>query len=142
MSVMMHSSSTFSNIFQKLNSTSVSLRSNLMRSSYTRERKRSRRLLVCYTAEVDFSSADFKIQIVRQGSLYIAYSHVLDISTTGKSKEQAVLNMSGLVQVFVREVVRIETERPGALHHKLIEQGWTKRLQRWTPPRASVEKSA
>ena len=91
---------------------------------------------------MDFSFADFKIQVVRQGSLYIAYSHVLDVSTTGKSKEQAMSNMSGLVHVFVREVIRIETERPGALHHKLLEQGWTKRLQRWTPPRATVEKKA
>jgi hypothetical protein len=83
---------------------------------------------------MELSLIDFKIQIIRQGGLCIAYSHALDIATTGKSEKQAVSTFNDLVHVFTHDIIRTEKERPGSLDFKLIELGWTKRAKRWSPP--------
>ena len=80
------------------------------------------------------ASTDFRIQIIKQGRLFIAYSHTLDLATTGKSEAQAVTRFEDLVQIFLRQVIKNESERVGALGPALVHLGWTKREKRWSPP--------
>ena len=71
---------------------------------------------------MDFSITKLPVQVIKQGALYIAYSHMLDISTTGKSEKQAMETFGALVQIFIQELIK-----KGTLDHALAEKGWTKR---------------
>ncbi len=85
---------------------------------------------------------DFKVQVIKQGGLFIAYSHALDISTTGKSEKQAMDTFSSLVKIFVRETIRTEAERPGGVNQILRDLGWTQKAKRWSPPASLVKAAA
>ncbi len=70
-----------------------------------------------------------KVQLLRQGGLYIAYSPFLDIATTGKSEDEA----RGRFQV-VLEICRVDKVSTNDICNRLTELGWTQRHKRWTPP--------
>ncbi len=74
--------------------------------------------------------ADFKVQIIKQGGLCIAYSHTLDLSTTGKSEAQAMNNFGTIAALSTRGV----SKRAVNLDQALLDLGWTKRAKRWSPP--------
>ncbi|MBI1755258.1 hypothetical protein HYR65_03160 [Candidatus Azambacteria bacterium] len=78
---------------------------------------------------MQYAIADLPVQIIKQGRLYIAYSHKLDISTTGKSEKQAVDNFGDLVHVFIKDMLK-----NGAPKQALVDLGWTQRAKRWQPP--------
>jgi hypothetical protein len=78
---------------------------------------------------MDKAIAGYPVQIIKQGRLFIAYSHKLDVATTGKSEEEAVGKFETLVRVFVKG----STKQSG-LDHALTQLGWTRKGKRWTPP--------
>jgi len=78
---------------------------------------------------VKFSIADLKLQVIKQGTIYIAYSHLLDISTTGKSEKQAIDRFGTLVHISIQEMIK-----KGVPDDVLSQLGWTQRQKRWEPP--------
>jgi hypothetical protein len=64
---------------------------------------------------MDYALAGLPVQIIRQGGLFIAYSHKLDIATTGKSEKQAVDRFGSLIEIFLVEVVK----KNGSFNDKL-----------------------
>ena len=77
--------------------------------------------------------ADLPVQIIKQGRLFIAYSHALDISTSGKSEKEAVERFGDILQIFIRELIQ-----KGSLDHSLVALGWTRRNKRWAPPGKTI----
>lgn len=75
----------------------------------------------------------FKVQVFKQGSLYVAYSYKLDIATTGKSEEEAVDVFSSLATVF-NEVSDEKEHNVHLMNPHLIKLGWKKQNKRWLPP--------
>ena len=89
---------------------------------------------------MELSLRPFKIQLIKQGGLFIVYSHKLDISTTGKSEKQALGNFADLAKFFTKDMIAKEVDRPGASTQQLLEMGWTNRAKRWTPPLTAAAK--
>lgn len=89
---------------------------------------------------MEISLTDFRLLVIRQGGLFIAYSRKLDLATTGKSEKQAMGNFADLAKIFTKQMIEEETERPGASSQMLIDLGWTNRAKRWTPPLKLGEK--
>lgn len=69
------------------------------------------------------------VSILKQGDCFIAYTPALDISTYGRSLEEAKKNFQELVDVFFAE---FDDER--SLANVLESLGWTKQKAAWTPP--------
>ena len=72
------------------------------------------------------------VSFFREGSKFIAYSSALDISTCGNSFEEAKKNFEELVEVFVDELVKMDT-----VEDVLTECGWKKASRpkpHWIPP--------
>lgn len=70
-----------------------------------------------------------KVQVLRQGGLFIAYSHILDLSTTGKSETEALGRFQNVVEICTRAGIG-----KAEVCNKLTEMGWTQKQKRWTPP--------
>jgi hypothetical protein len=70
-----------------------------------------------------------KMQLIRQGGLFILYSHGLDISTTGKTEQEA----RGRFQIIIDECTKAGVSKAGVCG-VLMSLGWTQRAQRWSPP--------
>jgi|GEM_PF-1381938 len=87
---------------------------------------------------MDYALAGLPVQIIKQGGLYIAYSHKLDISTTGKSEKQAVDRFGNLIEIFLTEIVK----KNGSFDNRLLELGWTQRQKRWYPPLSKADIAA
>lgn len=73
--------------------------------------------------------AGFPAQIIKQGRLFIAYSHKLDLSTTGKSEQEAIDHFATIVKIFEKPA----TKKHG-LDNALTDLGWTRKQKRWAPP--------
>ncbi|MBV9349418.1 MAG: hypothetical protein JO026_01575 [Patescibacteria group bacterium] len=86
---------------------------------------------------MDLSLSKFRLQVIKQGRLFIAYSHKLDMATTGKSEDQAIENFADLAKI-------VEKDAPGSdgsSNRSLTDLGWTNRAKRWFPPlRSNVAK--
>jgi predicted RNase H-like HicB family nuclease len=67
--------------------------------------------------------------IFKQNNVYVAYTPALDVSTYGKTTEEAQKNFEELVQVFLSE---FDDERN--LGNVLESLGWTKHKSSWSPP--------
>lgn len=78
---------------------------------------------------MDYAIVQLPVQILKQGRLYIAYSHELDISTTGKSEKQAVDQFGNIINIFLKEAIQ-----RGGLDRALTDLGWTRKTKRWSPP--------
>ena len=75
------------------------------------------------------SIAGFPVQIITHGRFFIAYSHKLDLSTTGKSEEEAVGHFGAIVKISEKGA----TKKTG-LDSALTGLGWTRKQKRWAPP--------
>lgn len=69
------------------------------------------------------------VTFLREGKRFIAYSSALDLSTSGKTFEEAKRRFAEIVEIFFEEV-----ERQGTLKEVLQNLGWQKQQKRWTPP--------
>lgn len=69
------------------------------------------------------------ISIFREGKQFIAYTLVLDLSTSGKNYEEAKKRFKEAVSIFFEELVK-----KGTLDEVLENLGWQKIKKRWSPP--------
>lgn len=74
-------------------------------------------------------SFSLPVVMFREGKNYIAYTPSLDLSTSGKSYEQAKKRFEEVVEVFFEEV-----QERGTLEKVLTGLGWEKIKREWTPP--------
>ena len=77
------------------------------------------------------SKLQFKLPVLifKEDKYFIAYSPVLDLSTSGKSYEEAKRRFNEVVKIFFQELIR-----KGTLEEALKNLGWQKINQRWQPP--------
>jgi len=78
--------------------------------------------------KVNFSIS-VPVTIYREGDAFIAYSPVLDLSTSGSTFELAKKRFTEATQVFVEELVE-----KGTLEEVLSDLGWEKVRRKWQPP--------
>ncbi len=76
------------------------------------------------------------VQITKQGKYFVAYSPVLDLSTSGKSFSEAQKRFVELVGVFFGELMEA-----GTMHDVLTELGWSRQTTDtpWQPPHVETE---
>lgn len=69
------------------------------------------------------------VSFLKEGRSFIAYTPVLDLSTVGKSFEEAQKRFTEAVQIFLKELVEA-----GTLDEVLSELGWQKINNTFSPP--------
>mgnify|MGYP001573716529 FL=1 len=69
------------------------------------------------------------ISIFREGKYFIAYTPVLDLSTSGKNYEEVKKRFKEAVSIFFEELVK-----KGTLDEVLESLGWQKIKKQWSPP--------
>jgi hypothetical protein len=74
---------------------------------------------------------DFKlpVSIIKEGKSYIAYSYALDLSTCGKSFNEAKKRFGEIVAIFFEELIKKDS-----LDKVLENLGWSKVKKNWMPP--------
>jgi len=73
--------------------------------------------------------AKLPVTFIKEGKKFIAYTPVLDLSTSGDSFEQTRHRFEEVVDIFFKEVIK-----KGTLEDVLTDYGWTKSDRRWSPP--------
>ncbi len=76
-----------------------------------------------------FFKYSLPVSILKEGKYFIAYTPVLDLSTSGKSYKEAKLRFNEAVQIFFEELIE-----KGTLEKVLADLGWQKVQKQWTPP--------
>jgi predicted RNase H-like HicB family nuclease len=67
---------------------------------------------------------------MKEGKSYIAFSPALDLSTCGRTFEEAKSNFTEALEIFLEECLSM-----GTLNEVLESCGWVKsRNKEWTPP--------
>lgn len=66
---------------------------------------------------------------MKEGKVFIAYSPALDLSTHGKSIDEAKKNFAEALGLFLEELVEHDT-----LDLVLENMGWKKKQSQWQPP--------
>lgn len=69
------------------------------------------------------------VSILREGKKFVAYTPALDLSTSGKSYEEAKRRFSEIVNIFFEELIK-----KGTLEEVLRDLGWKRVQARWSPP--------
>lgn len=77
-------------------------------------------------AKLQFS---LPLSILKEGKYFIAYSPALDLSTSGKTFEQAKERFNEVIKIFFEELLE-----KGTVDQVLSELGWQKIQREWTPP--------
>ena len=76
------------------------------------------------------------VQITKQGGRFVAWTPVLDLSTSGRTETEAKKRFAEAVQIFIEELVEA-----GTVDEVLRGLGWTKSQQSWMPPRVIKEQT-
>ena len=76
------------------------------------------------------------ISIFREGKHFIAYTPVLDLSTSGKNYDEVKKRFKEAVSIFFEELVK-----KGTLDEVLESLGWQKIKKRWSPPNLISQES-
>ncbi len=69
------------------------------------------------------------ISIFKEGKHYIAYTPVLDLSTSANTYDGAKKRFSEIVGIFFEEIIK-----KGTLDDVLKDLGWKKIKKQWNPP--------
>lgn len=69
------------------------------------------------------------VSILREQKKYVAYSPALDLSTSGRSYEEAKKRFSKSVNIFFDELIK-----KGTLEDVLRDLGWQRIQEKWNPP--------
>ena len=77
-------------------------------------------------ADIKFS---IPVSIFREDKQFVVYTPALDLSTSGKSYEEAKKRFGQAVLIFFDEIIK-----KGTLEEVLSELGWRKIRKRWSPP--------
>ncbi len=70
------------------------------------------------------------VSILKEGKKFIAYTPVLDLSTSGKSVKSVKRNFSEIVEIFFDELLK-----KGTMDEVLTNLGWKKVKRQWAPPK-------
>lgn len=81
-------------------------------------------------------SIQVPVIITKQGRHFVAYTPVLDISTSGKTEKEVKGRFEELVEIFFEEIIQA-----GTTHDVLSELGWRKEQKKWMPPKLISTKS-
>lgn len=79
-------------------------------------------------AKVNFE-VSLPVSVLKEGRYFVAYSPALDLSTSGKTFEEAKRRFGEVVQIFFEELLE-----KGTLEEVLSTLGWQKIRKEWTPP--------
>ena len=71
----------------------------------------------------------FTVQVFREGKLFVAYNPELDVSTCGKTVNEAKFNIRDALRGFLKTAAK-----KGTLSDILEEAGYIKRRQQWHDP--------
>ncbi|MBI2120684.1 MAG: hypothetical protein HYT94_03625 [Parcubacteria group bacterium] len=69
------------------------------------------------------------VSILKERKAFIAYSPALDLSTAGKSFDEALKRFDEAVQIFFEEMAE-----EGNTNEVLESLGWHRQKRSWTPP--------
>lgn len=69
------------------------------------------------------------VSILKEDKCFVAYSPALDLSTSGKTFEQAKKRFDEVVEIFFEELLE-----KGTLDKVLKELGWKNIEKEWLPP--------
>ena len=69
------------------------------------------------------------VSILREGKYFIAYTPALDLSTSGRTYEEARSRFEEIVEIFFEEIVH-----KGTVDQVLQDLGWRKSQKHWNPP--------
>jgi predicted RNase H-like HicB family nuclease len=67
--------------------------------------------------------------ILREGDSFVAYTPVLDLSTTGSTFKEAQKNFEEIVNIFFKELMEM-----GTLNEVLKDLGWERQNETFAPP--------
>ena len=70
----------------------------------------------------------FKVEVFREGNVYVAICSELDVSSFGDTVDEAKKSLLEAVEAFLEEC-----ERMGTLEEVLEEAGFTKGKEMWVP---------
>ena len=76
------------------------------------------------------------VSILREDKKYIAYTPVLDLSTSGKDYEEAKSRFEEIVDIFFEGLVK-----KGTLREVLQDLGWKRARTKWGPPMVISQES-
>ncbi len=74
-------------------------------------------------------SLQIPVTILKEDNSFVAYSPALDLSTCGKTYEEARRRFGEITSIFVKETVAA-----GTLESVLLDLGWQKVKTRWLSP--------
>ncbi len=80
--------------------------------------------------------AKLLVQIFKQGKRYVAYTPLLDLSTSGRTEKEAKKRFVELLDIFVEELVEA-----GTVNEVLASLGWQKVKSHWQPPQVVKNES-
>lgn len=84
----------------------------------------------------DNFSITLPVTILREGKKFIAFTPALDLSTSGKTFDEAKKNFDEAVSLFIQEC-----SEKGTLDSALHDLGWKKVKARWEPPKVIAQTS-
>ena len=86
---------------------------------------------VWYHKYMKKTGLEFKlsVSVLREGKSFIVYSPALDLSTSGKTYEEARERFNEIVNIFFEEIIK-----KGTLEGVLKDLGWKHAKKRWNPP--------
>lgn len=79
-----------------------------------------------HSIKINFS---LPVSFLKEGKYFVAYTPALDISTSGKTFEEAKKRFGEVVVIFFEELLQ-----KGTLDKVLTELGWRKVQKTWSPP--------
>ena len=82
------------------------------------------------------ASIRLPVQIMKQKNRYIAYTPLLDLSTSGRSEIEAKKRFADIVDIFFEEIIEA-----GTLNSVLAGLGWQKIAKNWQPPQIISQNS-
>lgn len=69
------------------------------------------------------------VSVLKEGKYFVAFTPALDLSTSGKTFEQAKERFDEVVRIFFEELLE-----KGTLDKVLQDLGWKKVQKNWSPP--------
>lgn len=76
-----------------------------------------------------FLQFNLPVTIFKENKRYVAYTPVLDLSTSGRTYNEVKKRFGEIVNIFIEELVRNNT-----LDQVLKDMGWTEVRKNWQPP--------
>lgn len=69
------------------------------------------------------------VSIFKEGKYFVAYTPALDLSTSGRTYDEAKNRFREIIGIFFEEIVK-----KGTLEEVLAGLGWQKIKKQWEPP--------